>query len=76
MLSAPVPYYLIKNDIKEKSLELLDKYLDGREFILEKIEKWQNLILDELQEYLIKKYPKSKFILFCFIYKKKNFLFR
>ncbi len=34
MLSAPVPYNLIEYEIKEKSLELLDKYLDGREFIL------------------------------------------
>ena len=39
MLSDPVPYILIENDIKEKSLELLYKYLDERDFIPEKIEK-------------------------------------
>ena len=62
----------IKEDIKKNSLKILEKYLDGREFILEKIEKWQNLILDELQEYLIKKYSKSKFILFCDIISKND----
>ena len=53
--------------IRKKEKDLLEKHLEGRKFDEEKIKKWSNSILEEMEEFLSIKYPNFGFGLFLFV---------
>jgi hypothetical protein len=56
-----------EEEIRKKEKFLLEKHLEGRKFDEEKIKKWSNSILEEMDEFLSTKYPSFGFGLFLFV---------
>ena len=55
------------NNIKQICKDILEKHLDGRKLVMEKIEKWSETIINEIEDILKKKYREFGFGIF-FIY--------
>ena len=59
-------------DIKEECQTILEKYFEKREYDKEKVEKWKNYALNEVYDYLEKKYIDFGFIISIIIIKLGN----
>ena len=53
--------------IKSICKEILEKHLDGRKFIKDKVKKWGELIIYDTEEALKKKYPEYAYGIFFYI---------
>ena len=58
---------LMKNSIKDECKKILEKYLDERKYNKDKVLKWKEMILEDLEQYLKNKYPGYGFIISIFI---------
>ena len=47
---------LMINNIKQICKDILEKHLDGRKLVMEKIEKWGETIINDIEDILKKKY--------------------
>ena len=64
---------LMTNSIKEECKKILEKYLDERKYNKDKVEKWKNMIFQELEEFLKNKYPEYGFVISILISEPINF---
>ena len=55
------------NKIKSICKEILEKHLDGRKFIKDKVKKWGQLIINDTEEALKKKYPEYAYGIFFYM---------
>ena len=58
---------LMKNSIKDECKKILEKYLEERKYNKDKVLKWKEMILEDLEQYLKNKYPGYGFIISIFI---------
>ena len=58
-----------EKEIREKEKFLLEKYFEGRKYDDEKIKKWSNFVLEEMNEFLNSKYPLFGSGIFLFVSK-------
>ncbi len=58
---------LMKNSIKDECKKILEKYFEERKFNKDKVLKWKEMILEDLEQYLKNKYPGYGFIIVIFI---------
>ena len=58
---------LIKNDMKQICKNIQEKHLEGRKFDTQKIKKWAENIINDIEISLKKKYPEYGYGIF-FIY--------
>ncbi len=65
---------LFKSEIKKMAKDNLLKHLEGREFNIEKIKVWGEMILNDLGNDLKKKYPEFGFGLFFYISDLTNYI--
>ena len=56
----------IDEDLKKEFKTILQKHLEGRTIKEDKINSWMDNVLQDAQEYFIKKYPDYDLFLFCF----------
>ena len=76
-MEAPLPIQIEKtpysnkdsmtNNIKQICKDILEKHLDGRKLDMEKIEKWGETIINDIENILKKKYPDFGFGIFFYI---------
>ena len=64
------------NDLKKAYKEILEKYMDDRDFNENKILNWVNNILIDAKDYFIKKYPNYDLFLYCYACPKNVFFFK
>jgi len=57
IVNTPSDIDIKTNDIKSICKEILEKHLDGRKFTKDKVKKWGELILNDAEDALKKKYP-------------------
>ena len=62
-----------EDEIRKKEKELLQKYFDGRKYNEEKIKKWSDSMLEEMNDYLKIKYPLYDYGIFLFISESKEY---
>ena len=62
---------IMTNDLKKAYKEILEKYMDDRDFNENKILNWINNILLDAKDYFIKKYPNYDLFLYCYACPKK-----
>ena len=55
------------DEIKSICKEILEKHLDGRKFIKDKVQKWGELILNDIEDALKKKYPQYAYGIFFYM---------
>ena len=48
---------LMKNSIKDECKKILEKYFEEWKFNKDKVLKWKEMILEDLEQYLKNKYP-------------------
>ena len=58
---------LMINNIKQICKDILEKHLDGRKLVMEKIEKWGETIINDIEDILKKKYREFGFGIFFYI---------
>ena len=58
----------ISTELEKKAKEILEKHLDGRNYIESKIDNWINLILNDIENYFKEKYPSYNLFAFCDIF--------
>ena len=56
-----------RDEIKSICKEILEKHLDGRKFIKDKVKKWGELIINDTEEALKKKYPEYAYGIFFYM---------
>jgi hypothetical protein len=69
-MEAPQPasnIEVMKNSIKDECKKILEKYLEERKYNKDKVLKWKEMILEDLDQYLKNKYPGYGFIISIFI---------
>ena len=49
---------LMKNSMKDECKKILEKYFEERKFNKDKVLKWKEMILEDLEQYLKNKYPR------------------
>ena len=62
-----------REEMKEKIKNILEKYLDGRKVIKEKVKNWGEMIIDEIEKYLTGKFPEFGFGISFYISEKTGF---
>ena len=69
-MESPQPASIVefmKNSIKDECKKILEKYLEERKYNKDKVLKWKEMILEDLEQYLKNKYPGYGFIISIFI---------
>ena len=79
-LSAPIPPIsnatedkkLRENDMRKICKQILEKHLDGRKYVEDKVKKWGELIISDIEKELKSKYKEFTFGIAFYILDKKN----
>jgi len=61
------------DEMKSICKNILEKHLDGRKFIKDKVQKWGEFILNDTEEALKKKYPEYGYGIFFYISEKTSY---
>jgi len=83
-MDAPLPLTIEKkscnnkdsmiNSIEQICKDILEKHLDGRKLDMDKIEKWSETIINEIEDILKKKYPEFGYGIFFYISDKTSYV--
>lgn len=73
IVNTPSDIDIKTNDIKSICKEILEKHLDGRKFTKDKVKKWGELILNDAEDALKKKYPQYAYGIFFYMSEKTSY---